>query len=570
MATAVYKWHTITTQVSQVTGGWKMMLWVTWPNVQKVMSSPIYSSQTAPGMTTWMTAAINQVKWEIDVAVAQAWGTPPVWWTPPAEGNPPAQWQSTTQTHTAPNGNSYTLTILPDGKVTFPSQDPNNPGQIITKNSLAEAKAYIDQMNPAQQQGQQPQGQPWQWTYPMPQIVFGTPAEVPQAGPMYQAARNDAIGQMIYNQMSWEQFASAQQAAISYYQKLMGIVNSNWGNIQIDMATGAITSNDGWNYSNTSTQVKNKVFQLFWVSSFEWLVNNNQQGNNQSDGTAQWDIKQTENKIQQNVDQMNQWLENSFNANVLQRQQVLANVPDAAPQIQERITSMNESFQTAWNMLKAAGELDAKAQAIYSNEAIANMRQQLQAKWFDASKAGPAVFFKAMKDRAGLSAEIFKLQADQQKTLADLETKRSQLVDGIKAAGIENEQWVFQQVNELNKQIESLRNNYDQARIANQSNFIMKPLLDVLSAQRQADFNNIVSKYQNQYLTANPSEKIVAAAKIYGSDWAYVASNVAMNTSGTFGEYLARCADSIRAGKLAEAEAGKPVQNVNVNTPSYA
>ena len=57
------------------------------------------------------------------------------------------------------------------------------------------------------------------------------------------------------------------------------------------------------------------------------------------------------------------------------------------------------------------------------------MRQQLQSKGFDASKAGPAVFFKAMKDRAGLSAEIFKLQADQQKTLADLETKRGQLID---------------------------------------------------------------------------------------------------------------------------------------------
>jgi hypothetical protein len=39
-----------------------------------------------------------------------------------------------------------------------------------------------------------------------------------------------------------------------------------------------------------------------------------------------------------------------------------------------------------------------------------------------------------MKDRAQMSAEIYKLQADQEKTLATLETQRAQLVDGIKAS----------------------------------------------------------------------------------------------------------------------------------------
>jgi outer membrane murein-binding lipoprotein Lpp len=136
-----------------------------------------------------------------------------------------------------------------------------------------------------------------------------------------------------------------------------------------------------------------------------------------------------------------------------------------------------------------------------------------------------------MKDRASMSAEIYKIQADEQKTLADLESKRGQFVDSIKAAGMEADQWVFQQVNELTKQIETLRNNYDAARIANESNFIMKPLLDVLSLQRQADMQNLIQKYQTQYLNANPSEKIVAAAKIFGSDWSYIQSGVALNTS---------------------------------------
>ena len=50
------------------------------------------------------------------------------------------------------------------------------------------------------------------------------------------------------------------------------------------------------------------------------------------------------------------------------------------------------------------------------------------------AKAGPAVFFKAMKDRATLSAEVYKIQADQEKTLAGLETTKAQLVDQVKAS----------------------------------------------------------------------------------------------------------------------------------------
>jgi hypothetical protein len=549
MVAVTYKNHTIDMNRHQQ---WTVRLTTftcSGPYVNGTRNTGTYSSPTAPWLIQAEQARLSLIKQQIDDAV------PPEWWW--------EEWGwTTTENHTAPNGNVYVLTIYQDGHVTFPSQAPWHEWEIISKPSLQAAKDYIDQNNPAPGGGGgwEPESEPWEGDYPMPTIVFGTPAEVPQAGPLYQAARNDMIAQMIKDQMSGITYTTWQQAAQDYYQMLMGIVNSHGGNIQINMQTWQITSNDGADYANTSSQIRQQIRTLFGISWWDWLVNYQWWGWTgwtgwTGEGTGNEDIETTTDTIQQHVDEMNQWLTDSFNANLADWQSRLAAVPDFGPQIADRIASLNESFQNAWDFLKAWADLEAKAQAIYSNENINNMKQQLISKWFDVGKAWPAVFFKAMKDRASLSAEIYKIQADEQKTLADLESKRGQFIDSIKAAGMEADQWVFQQVNELTKQIETLRNNYDAARIQNESNFIMKPLIDVLSLQRQADLQNIIQKYQTQYLNANPSEKIVAAAKIFGSDWSYVQASVAMNTSWTFGEYLARCAESIREWKIAEAGA---------------
>ena len=153
-----------------------------------------------------------------------------------------------------------------------------------------------------------------------------------------------------------------------------------------------------------------------------------------------------------------------------------------------------------------------------------------------------------------MSAEIYKLQADQEKTLATLETQRTQLVDGIKAAWIEADQWTYQQLNEITKQIENLRNNYDTQKMNVLWQYTLKPMLDVMSWQFEADFQNIVAKYQDTFLNANPSQKIVAAAKIFSNDWVYVSAAVALsanNLAKPFWEYLALCAESIRTNKIA-------------------
>lgn len=540
LQTVVYKQHTITMDRHQQWTNWLSTFTctpITPPWVTGTWNTGTYNSATAPWLLSAEQARLTQIKAQID-ALPPAWGGWEEW--------------TTTQNHTAPNGNVYVITIYADGHVTFPSQAPGHEWEEVSQPSLNAAIAFIDTNNPVTWGWSGDNTVPWQWTYPMPTIVFGAPAEVPQAGPWYQAARNDAIAAMILPQMVGP-YTTWDQAHTDFDQKVMVIVNSHGWNVQINNQH-LITSLDDTDYGNTIWLIKTKLWTLKWVSWRDWFVTW-WTGTWTGEWTANTDIAATTQTIQDNVNEMNGRLTSSFNANLTQRQNALANVPDFAPQIADRITSLNQSFQTAWGFLQAWADLQSKAQAIYSNQNINNMKQQLVSKWFDIGKAAPAVFFQAMKDRANLSAEIYKIQADEQKTLADLESKRGQLVDWIKAAGIEADQWVFSQVQELNKQITTLRNNYDAAKIANESNFIMKPLLDVLSNQRQADMQNLIDKYQEQYLNANPSQKIVAVGKLLGDSWAYVDSAVALDTHWTFWEYFARCAWSAREWKIAEAAA---------------
>jgi hypothetical protein len=56
-------------------------------------------------------------------------------------------------------------------------------------------------------------------------------------------------------------------------------------------------------------------------------------------------------------------------------------------------------------------------------------------------------------------------------------------------------------------------------------------MLDVMSAQFGADLQNITDKYQETFLNANPSQKIVAAARMFSNDRVYVSSSVALNSN---------------------------------------
>jgi valyl-tRNA synthetase len=86
-----------------------------------------------------------------------------------------------------------------------------------------------------------------------------------------------------------------------------------------------------------------------------------------------------------------------------------------------------------------------------------------------------------MKDRALISAEIYKIKADQERQLASLETTKAQLVDQVKASGMEADKWMFDSVSNITQQIQTIRDNYDIAAATNLQNYVMKPMLDIFS-----------------------------------------------------------------------------------------
>jgi len=528
MATTNYNWHVIDMSIAEPSSiGRIITTAISWPNLNKTNTK----NSTAANLQADFTAEFNKAKQEIDDAVAAAWwasntGGTTSWWT--------TSWWTT----------SWWATGWTTGWATG-----------WTTSWWTSWTPWTAQ-NPAT------------WDYPAPQIVFWTNAEAPQAWPDYQTWRNNMIADQIYSQMENVQYATWEQAAMDYYQKLMSVVNSNWGNIQINTATGQITSNDWADYANTSNQIKTKIWQLAWVWSWDQFANRNwstwgttgwwQWGNVSDNPDVQWSWDE----MQNSANQINDRLENTYNQNMADWQNKFAQIPDVQANITDRLTSMNSAFSNAANNLRAAWDLERKAQAIYSNENINNMKQQLVSKWFDTSKAWPAVFFKAMKDRAQMSADIYKLQADQEKTLANLESQRAQLVDNIKKAWLEADQWVFWELKNITQQIQNVRDNYNKQKISALENYTLQPMLNVFNANYQADLQNITDKYQEQFLNANPSQKVVAAARVFWSDWAYVEANVAMNTSWSFGDYLSRCAQSIREWKIAESAAWADTTNV--------
>jgi hypothetical protein len=54
-------------------------------------------------------------------------------------------------------------------------------------------------------------------------------------------------------------------------------------------------------------------------------------------------------------------------------------------------------------------------------------------------------------------------------------------------------------------------------------------MLDVMSNQLELDAQNIADLYQDKFLDTKPEMKMIAASRIFGSDWYYVDPSVAMN-----------------------------------------
>lgn len=220
-------------------------------------------------------------------------------------------------------------------------------------------------------------------------------------------------------------------------------------------------------------------------------------------------------------------------------------------QILDRINQVNTWFGNASGILTNAMNLATQAQAIYNNDNIRSMREQLIARGFNPAQAWPAVLARAMKDKSLLSANIMNLQADYNKTLSNLETQRTQLEDSVRAAGIENDKWVIDKQNEITRQIQDLRTMYENNVMKNNDKYVLQPQLDVFSWNFQAELQTIAAQKELEFADSSPAAKIYQAAKIFGSDWAYVSPSIlSLAQTLPFGEFLTKAGESIKNGKI--------------------
>lgn len=259
-------------------------------------------------------------------------------------------------------------------------------------------------------------------------------------------------------------------------------------------------------------------------------------------------------------DNLNKWLWENLSVNIQWWQDAVSRIDDAnlRQQTLDRITQVNNWFQAASKFITDGSELATKAQAIYNNDNIRSMRESLIARWFSSAKAGPAVMAKAMKDKAILSANIMNLQADYNKTLANLETQRTQLEDTVRASWIENDKWVIDRKNEITRQIQDLRTSFENNVIKNNDRYILQPQIDVFSWNFQAELQNIAKQKEIEFANSSPEAKIFQAAKTFWADWAYVSpAVVAQSTSLPFGTFLTKAWESIKNNKIAAQNAVK-------------
>lgn len=251
---------------------------------------------------------------------------------------------------------------------------------------------------------------------------------------------------------------------------------------------------------------------------------------------------------------LNNRLKQNLDINTEDWQKVLDKINDANLkwQVAERIQKLNEWFHNAANNLKAAADLEKRAQAIYSNENVRQMREMLIQRWYNPAKAAPAVVFKAMKDRAKISADVYKIQSEFEKTLANLEAQRTQLEDQIRREWMETDKWIIDKHAEITNQIQNLRKIYEDRVINNTDRYIMKPMIDIMSSNWQVELQQIAKEKEAQLLNANPTVKIMEASKIFWSDWAYVDSSVLRYANWNWQTFLTKAAESIRKNKIAE------------------
>lgn len=217
-------------------------------------------------------------------------------------------------------------------------------------------------------------------------------------------------------------------------------------------------------------------------------------------------------------------LEDNKNVDINARQTVLDKIQDIDTKktLQNNLDTIQTGFTNAASYLNSASELESEAQRIYGQDQIDAQTQALIKKWFDPAKAQQAALYMNLKWRAGISQKVATIKADYEKTLANLETQKAQLVTTANNQWLENDKRVSDQLKAIETQVQNIKNNYQTNVLNVASTYQLKPLVDVNSSNLAAEAQTVAQSIQNQYDTSTPQRKVAALAKVFGDSFMYI------------------------------------------------
>lgn len=263
-------------------------------------------------------------------------------------------------------------------------------------------------------------------------------------------------------------------------------------------------------------------------------------------------IQQSAANLWEEVEKSKQVVETTKAENIAGQAGITSNLEEAKTGIEKNLWTINsyikEAYDNAIKSQQAAKDLEAEAESLYGNAQIESQYQDLIKKWLNPVKAKQAALYVNLKWKANLAVSINKMKAEYEKTIADLEIKKSEMLVKAAEADTDQKKRYLDQTQEIENNIQWIKNNYATNITGIAEKYALNPLLDVYSSNLKADADVIAQKIQAQYNTSTTETKLAALAKVFWWNRAYVSDDIVNYTNLPFNELVVKAAQLIQAG----------------------
>jgi hypothetical protein len=220
------------------------------------------------------------------------------------------------------------------------------------------------------------------------------------------------------------------------------------------------------------------------------------------------------------------------------------------------LENINTAFKNATGHLQAAKNLQTEVETLYGENQISAQAESMIKKWLDPAKASQAALFLNLKWRANLEGKVKTLQAEQEKVIANLEMQKAQMLVNAQNADTENQKWLFDQAQNIETQIQWVKNNYQQA-VSSLTTTQITPLVNINSANLEAEAATAAQTIQASYDTSTSDRKIAALYRTLGESFKYIDNSIYNFITLPFNELLLKAIEMVRVNTVKEAKALK-------------